>query len=133
MYKTGKWPKKDIDHKDRIKYHNWFSNLRDRSQKSNMRNYGNPKNNTSSVKGVCFDIKAKKWLARIKINNKQKYLGRFDNFDDAVLARYEAERKAKWYLSDPNSPAQEYCIENNLIDKPIFIKVKKKTNIVRKI
>jgi hypothetical protein len=45
------------------------------------------KNNTSGIKGVHFDKATKKWKARIKINGKLKYLGSFDNIEDAKTAR----------------------------------------------
>lgn len=49
-----------------------------------------PTNNTTGAKGVYF-IKGK-WVAKIVFKKKQYYLGKFDNFDDAVLARKEAEK-----------------------------------------
>jgi len=49
-----------------------------------------PTNNTTGVKGVYF-IKGK-WVAKIVFQKKPYYLGVFDNFEDAVLARKEAEK-----------------------------------------
>jgi len=49
-----------------------------------------PSNNTTGVKGVYF-IKGK-WVAKIVFQKKPYYLGRYDNFEDAVLARKEAEK-----------------------------------------
>jgi hypothetical protein len=43
-------------------------------------------NNTSGYKGVCWNKKNSKWLARIRINNKRIYLGYFDNIFDADAA-----------------------------------------------
>jgi hypothetical protein len=48
--------------------------------------------NTSGIKGVSFDKTRNKWRAHIKINGKQMHLGRFDNIEDAKLAR---QNKAK--------------------------------------
>ncbi len=124
FYIYGKWPKKDIDHKDQIKHHNWKSNLRDKSHSFNLRNCGNHKHNKSGVKGVSYVKQSSNWRADININKKNTYLGSFDDFDGAVLARYKAERKANWHLSDPNSPAQEYCIEHCLIERPVWVKRK---------
>ncbi len=124
LYITGNWPKKDIDHKDQVKHHNWFSNLRYSSQQVNSRNTGNFKSNTSGVKGTHYCKKQNKWKAYIGKDNKLYNLGYFDDFNDAALARYLAERKAKWHLSDPNSPAQEYCIAHGLIERPIWVTIK---------
>ena len=52
-----------------------------------------PKNNTSGVKGVSWYPKYNKWIARINVNKKRISLGYFENFDDAVKARKEAELK----------------------------------------
>ncbi len=44
-------------------------------------------NNTSGVKGICWHKKSNKWYAQIVFNNKNIYLGLFDNLDDAKVAR----------------------------------------------
>jgi|GEM_PF-3858042 len=49
--------------------------------------------NTSSVKGVSWDGKRRKWVAQICLHQKRYNLGRFSNFDDAVAARKKAEEK----------------------------------------
>lgn len=50
FYEKGYWPENIIDHIDRIKDHNWFSNLREVSHSCNLRNTGNSKDNTSGIK-----------------------------------------------------------------------------------
>lgn len=52
-----------------------------------------PKNNKSGVKGVWFCKDRNKWQAQITIKNKQKSLGRFDTYEDAVAARLNAEKQ----------------------------------------
>jgi len=42
-------------------------------------------------RGVQFDKRRNKWFATIKIKGKNKYLGAFQKFEDAVLKRLEAE------------------------------------------
>lgn len=49
--------------------------------------------NTSGVKGVCWDNNAQKWRAYITFQGKQYKLGRFENKEDAIKARQEAEEK----------------------------------------
>lgn len=49
-------------------------------------------NNTSGRKGVYYDKSRNKWMVLITYNKKTYHIGRFDNFDDAVKARENAER-----------------------------------------
>lgn len=49
------------------------------------------KNNKSGVKGVCFETRANKWRAYIGFAGEKIRLGYFSNFDEAVLARQNAE------------------------------------------
>lgn len=50
-----------------------------------------PRNNTSGFKGVSWDSARQKWVAYISIHRRRIHIGRFDNIDDAVLARRKAE------------------------------------------
>ena len=52
-----------------------------------------PTINTSGCKGVSFYKKHKKWGARIGISGKMLFLGLYDNKEDAIKARKEAEEK----------------------------------------
>eukprot|EP01038_Epipyxis_sp_PR26KG_P015173 gene15173-20439_t len=45
------------------------------------------KNNTSGIKGVCFDSNANKWKAYIRLDGILIHLGLFDNIEDAKQAR----------------------------------------------
>ena len=47
--------------------------------------------NTSGVKGVYYDKRSGKWRARLKFKGKLMNFGSFDNFEDAVKARKNAE------------------------------------------
>ena len=69
------------------------SKLRVAEQRHNCRNKIKSSKNTSGVTGVCWDSSKKKWLAQIGINHKNIHLGRFTNFEDAVKARKDAEKK----------------------------------------
>ena len=51
------------------------------------------KDNKTGVKGVNWDKKRNKWQAQLQINKKKVLNEHFDNFDDAVKARREAELK----------------------------------------
>lgn len=60
-----------------------------------------PKSNTSGVKGVSWDNR-QKWIAQIKFQGKNYYLGRYDDLSKAANSRKEAEDHIfgnflKWY------------------------------------
>lgn len=74
-------------------------------------NHGIQKSNTSGIRGVKWDNECKKWYSQIDINNKRIYLGRFNNKDDAIKARLEAEFK---YLG--NSAPQRHLFEQYKIN-----------------
>ena len=50
-------------------------------------------NNTSGVRGVCFNKNHKKWEARINDGKKRVRLGSFATIDEARDARIKAERE----------------------------------------
>lgn len=81
----------EVDHKNHNVSDNRKNNLSIVTHFNNMQNYHN--NNTSNVVGVCWHNHAKKWMSYIKVNNKQIYLGLFDDFNEAVKVRKEAEMK----------------------------------------
>jgi len=117
FFKYGYSPENNIDHIDRIKHHNWISNLREVSNQCNARNCGNFINNTSGVKGVSWDKNRGKWFAHVAINNKPKNLGEYFSFSNAVCARLAAEQCLDWEGCDSNSPAYQYVQKNILSDK----------------
>jgi len=83
----------DIDHEDRNGLNNKINNLRLATRLENGRNRKFQKNNTSGITGVSWHKIRKRWVATIKINGKQKYVGSFFNKEDAIQARKEAEKK----------------------------------------
>ena len=91
LYHYNEWPEDQIDHIDGDKLNNHIDNLRVVTQQENRKNQKIPRNNTSGVTGVYFAKHAKKWCARIQVDDKLIHLGYFDNFEDAVAARKAAE------------------------------------------
>jgi hypothetical protein len=69
------------------------SNLRICTIKENTRNQKAHRNNTSGIKGVSWDKLRKKWCARITGEGVYKYLGRYDNIEDAKKAYAEGSAK----------------------------------------
>lgn len=82
-----------IDHVDRDKLNNTESNLREANGTENNRNKGLTKRNTSGKTGVSWSKEREKWIAYIRYGGKNRNLGGFVNFDDAVACRIAAEKK----------------------------------------
>jgi hypothetical protein len=108
LYVYGYFPEFGLDHRDRVRNHNWIDNLREKSQQCNLRNTGTPKNNTSGVKGVIWDKSRNKWQARIHLNGHGRLIGRYEDFTEAVCARLAAEQCLDWSNCDSSSPAFQY-------------------------
>ena len=84
---------KDVDHIDNDKLNNRMSNLRKCSSKENKRNCPVRCDNKSGVTGVYWRDDSKKWRVYIKYEDKKTNIGHFDNKDDAIRARVQAEMK----------------------------------------
>ena len=75
-----------VDHKDNDKTNNHISNLRFATSKENSQNRKLSSNNTSNIKGISFNKKAKKWHAQIMIDGISIHIGLFANLEDAKTA-----------------------------------------------
>lgn len=84
-------PDLDIDHINQNKLDNRKDNLRVATKQQNLFNHGIQRNNISGVKGVRWNKKNRKWVAYISFNGEQKYLGSFNNIEEAHLVRKEKE------------------------------------------
>jgi hypothetical protein len=113
LYMKGYFPENQIDHINRIKNDDRWSNLRHVTRQCNLRNKPRYKNNKSGITGVYRDTETNKWAARIRINGVSKYLGRFKNIKDAVEARWEGEKKYNFPNCNTTSSAYLYLEEKN--------------------
>jgi hypothetical protein len=77
-----------LDHKNGNGLDNRKENLRISTCSQNNQNRSKPKNNTSGIKGVYWNKRNKKWMARIQANHKVHYLGYFHELEDAATAYY---------------------------------------------
>jgi len=82
---------KDVDHKDHVHFDNRKFNLRICEHFENIIHCKTYRNNTSGRKGVYWDKSREKWMALITYNKRNVHLGRFVKFEDAVIARENAE------------------------------------------
>ncbi len=86
----GRWPRKELDHRDTVRNNNRWKNIRLATHGQNQANGKRYKNNKSGFKGVIFQDG--RWRADIQYNKKQRYLGMFDSAEQAS-AVYIAEAK----------------------------------------
>jgi hypothetical protein len=82
-----------VDHIDGNGSNNRLSNLRVVTHQENMRNTKLSSRNTSGTIGVWWSLSSERWQAQIRVENKNLYLGRYTNKDDAIEARKAAEIK----------------------------------------
>ena len=83
----------DVDHIEHNLYDNRKSKLRVISHCDNLKNHVISANNTSGVSGVSYNRADEMWESYISVDKKKIRLGEYNNFDDAVKARKEAENK----------------------------------------
>jgi hypothetical protein len=91
FYVTGEWTER-IDHEDRDKSNNRFTNLRKATGSQNGANAGKRKNNRTGFPGVtvCAN-KTNPYRARLGVNWSREYIGDFPTAE----AAYEAYKARK--------------------------------------
>lgn len=87
---TGKWPYQ-VDHINHNREDNRWINLRECFENENHKNKSLQKNNTTGVTGIRWDAKHKKWIAHITVKSHYRYLGTFEDKEEAIKARKQAE------------------------------------------
>jgi hypothetical protein len=60
---------------------------------NNNKNTTLKKNNNSGIIGVHYATRDKKWVAKIRLDYNDIYLGGYENKKDAIIARLDAEQK----------------------------------------
>jgi hypothetical protein len=82
-----------IDHINRIRNDNRIENLRLCTHQQNHFNRVAQSNNKSGYKGVCWHKQKQKWVAQIKIDGRNKFLGFFNNPTTAYEKYCEVARE----------------------------------------
>ena len=94
FYMTGSWPSGEVDHKNTIRSDNRWENLRDVPRQVNKQNLRRARcDSRTGVQGVMWNEKLKKFMARVKVNEKQKCVGYFDTTEAAHSAYVIAKRQ----------------------------------------
>lgn len=76
--------RREVDHDDYNGLNNLRSNISIVTHSKNLLKRRMQVNNTSGHPGVFWDKEKSMWIARVKVNRKQIYLGRFSNKSVAV-------------------------------------------------
>jgi|SRR6476469_9442373 hypothetical protein len=91
LYMTDKWPKREINYIDGNRFDTRWGNLREITP--SQRRAIAPTRNKLGVKGVWI-TKNGKYVARISVNAKKKYLGSFETLEEASAAYAKAAKSA---------------------------------------
>lgn len=102
---------KNYDHIDRNELNNRKYNLRECTHRENCQNRGMYSNNTSGIIGVYWVKSLQKWTVRIQIDGKNTNLGNFNNKEDAIRTRLQAEKDYYKEFAPQKHLFKEYRIE----------------------
>ena len=91
LYMLGDDPTCDIDHVNRDRSDNRWSNLRLASRSDNLLNQGLSSRNTSGHRNVVWDRRAGSWRVEAQVRGRRTYLGSFSVLSEAA-ARAEQWR-----------------------------------------
>lgn len=100
----GRWPDSDkgIDHINGIRSDNRIENLREVNASENNRNQAKPKGSKTPRVGVRRE--GDRWRAGIKVDNKERFLGRFESLAEAIKCREAAERRFGFHENHGRPP-----------------------------
>ena len=107
----------ECDHADRNPLNNQKNNLRDATNSQQCMNRNKQKNNTSGFIGVGWNKTVNKWVAYVNSNGKRIHLGSFDNKNEAITVRLQAEAKYYGEFAPQRHLFEQYGIEYNPEDK----------------
>lgn len=103
-------PAQFIDHINGVKDDNRIVNLHDVPADVNQRNQVRRSDNTSGITGVYWHRQRGKWGARIRRDNRNYYLGLYDDINKAIAARQRANERFDFSpyhgQENPNEPFQ---------------------------
>jgi hypothetical protein len=96
LHVYGEWPTFVIDHINGVRTDNRIANLRDVPETVNQQNQrrAHRKNKSCGLLGVTWHPRNRKWQAQIGIcGGRVKYIGSYDDAEDAHAAYLEAKRR----------------------------------------
>ena len=114
LWHHGYWTENQVDHINRCRDDNRIENLREVSHSCNVRNTGIAINNKSGVTGVSFERNGSRWRVGIGkgYGSRDKLVGRYKDFIDAVIARWNAEVEHNYPGCNSTSSAYQYLLKS---------------------
>ena len=91
LYVYGEFPEHDIDHINGDRLDNRLDNLRHVKRSDNTKNRGVNHNNKTGCPGVHWEAGVGKYRARINRNGVRVCLGFYDDVNEAIKVRRQAE------------------------------------------
>ncbi len=91
-----------VDHRDMNGLNNCRNNLRTATHSQNSYNRKSESGASSKYLGVYWNKIYKKWEVRIKSNGVNKYLGRFNNEEDAAVAYDKSAKETRGNFANLN-------------------------------
>lgn len=92
FYMTGAWPKKQLDHRNKVKNDNSWLNLREADDSDQNGNKDLRINNTSGFRGVYYMKRRNVWIAQL-CTKPYKYLGSYQTKEEAAEKYKEAAKE----------------------------------------
>ena len=100
-----------VDHLNRDSMDNRWKNLAASSQEENTKNRSMSSNNKSGVNCVSWNRASGKWMARVNLGGKLKYLGLFTDLEEATEV-VRAAREAEGYSVGHGAEKARYATPN---------------------
>jgi hypothetical protein len=83
----GRWPINTIDHKNRDRADNRIENIVDATRSEQQANRNKQTNNTSGFPGIHYERATGKWVARVTVDGRRVFVGKFGSRMDALAAK----------------------------------------------
>ena len=93
LYMTGHWPAEQIDHINGDRADNRCANLREATNAQNNQRTRARADSGTGVLGVSWHRRAGKYIAQLRHEGVNHYLGLFDSVESAAHARRAAEAR----------------------------------------